>query len=115
MYLNGLGKLGDDSAYYDYNDYESYPTGSGESLPAPSDTGPTQSIDWTGLIGKAISAYGNVKVAEASQPQQIAPSRIVSPAPAVRPVYSPFSGSLPGTGGLLAIAGAGALAWFLLS
>lgn len=110
MYLHGLGEddtfdfYGNEAPVYENTDY-------GSSMPAPSDTGPTQSWDWTGLIGKAITTYGSVKTAEAAR-QTARP--INSPAPA-RPVYSPFTGTSSGSGGTVMFLGAGLLAYLLFS
>lgn len=115
MYLSkgfkGLGQdAPDESGYSPYAgsaELEAGDWGGGftadTSFSQASDTGPTTSINWTGLFNTAVDAYAKVK----GSPKSPTGPAGSAPRPA-RPVSSPFTGALGGAGGLtLAAVGAG--------
>lgn len=67
MYLRGLrgfGRMGDGA--FDQSGAAAYPDNPDagtiyDASTAPSDTGPTVSGDWTGIISSAIATWGNVQ------------------------------------------------------
>lgn len=103
----GAGAANDNFAWGDVPGYGA------ESLavpvPAASNTGPTSSWDWSGLLKTAMQTYGTV-VGSQKPSTPTAP-----PAPSRMPVSSPFTGfSAAGAGGLTLALGVAALALIAL-
>lgn len=129
MYLHGLRDIftdeaqatGDPVLIASSEGYGGYGGYGGDISTAPSTTGPTASMDWTRLIGTAITTWGNVTVAKRNADTQVA---LASRGYPVASYYNPMTGSYvypgaaaaaPMTGTtLLLIAAAAAATFFLL-